>query len=430
MKKFLLILFVVIAPFCGSAIGLSCNSSCLYAGEKDSLIYKVRQNDDWVFYGKNSPEIEISVKNPDSEESVNNKVTFLVSTDKGKKLYEFSQGVSLSPMDSTVISFGFDVPSPGFYKILLKHDGKLIKKFNIGFEPEKIISPPDPKPDFREFWDKARTELASVDPQYKVKKLRKKCGSLKNVYLVTMRSLGGVEISGYYVVPKNKGVYPVVVSYMGYGAKPWCPDPDTDGGRIWFVLSVRGQGLNQPGNIYGDWITYGLGSRETYYYRGAYMDLIRAIDFVCTRKEADKNNIFVEGGSQGGAFTFAACALDHRIAAGAPSIPFLSDFRDYFSIVPWPGNNVLKKCKEIGMSDEKLYDVLSYFDIKNLAGWIKCPIIMASGLQDGTCPPHINFAAYNQVVTHKMYYIFPNCGHSVPVLWYNLRDNFFKKYTK
>lgn len=112
---------------------------------------------------------------------------------------------------------------------------------------------------------------------------------------------------------------------MGYGSKPWSPKPNDNSGFVEFVLSVRGQGLQQPTNIYGDWITYGLQSKENYYYRGAFMDLVRAIDFVASRPEVNTKNIFAEGGSQGGAFTLAACALDRSrgVSSGnSPKSPF------------------------------------------------------------------------------------------------------------
>jgi cephalosporin-C deacetylase-like acetyl esterase len=50
---------------------------------------------------------------------------------------------------------------------------------------------------------------------------------------------------------------------------------------------------------------------------------------------------------------------------------------------------------------DDVFKVLSYFDIKNLAPWISCPVIMAAGLQDETCPPHTNFAGYNQITSEK-----------------------------
>jgi cephalosporin-C deacetylase len=61
-----------------------------------------------------------------------------------------------------------------------------------------------------------------------------------------------------------------------------------------------------------------------------------------------------------------------------------------------------------------IYKNLSYIDIKNLAPWIKAPVRMAIGLMDQTCPPHINFAAYNQVRTQKEYIVYPEAGHGLP----------------
>ncbi len=75
------------------------------------------------------------------------------------------------------------------------------------------------------------------------------------------------------------------------------------------------------------------------------MDCIRAIDFACSLPQADADRIFVEGGSQGGAFTIVAAALDDRVRAAAPYIPFLNDYRDYFSIVDWPAQPVRTGCQ-------------------------------------------------------------------------------------
>ncbi|HOY52778.1 MAG TPA: acetylxylan esterase, partial [Prolixibacteraceae bacterium] len=76
---------------------------------------------------------------------------------------------------------------------------------------------------------------------------------------------------------------------------------------------------------------------------------------------------------------------------------------------------------------EEIYPLLSFFDVKNLAHMIQCPILMAVGLQDDVCPPHTNFAAYNQVTSEKKFYVFPDQGHSVPRQWNDLRMAFFRE---
>jgi cephalosporin-C deacetylase-like acetyl esterase len=146
------------------------------------------------------------------------------------------------------------------------------------------------------------------------------------------------------------------------------------------------------------------------------MDCIRAVDFLCSRGEVDSRYVVVEGGSQGGALSFVTAALDNqRIKLCMPSVPFLSDFPDYFKVAYWPGNEFIafeKKNPYFGW--KRIFENLSYFDIKNLAPWVRCPVFMTIGLKDITCPPHINFAAYNQLNVPKSYFVFPESGHGLP----------------
>jgi cephalosporin-C deacetylase-like acetyl esterase len=45
---------------------------------------------------------------------------------------------------------------------------------------------------------------------------------------------------------------------------------------------------------------------------------------------------------------------------------------------------------------------------------------MGAGLVDDVCPPHINFAAFNNVKTEKYYIEYPLSGHRLP-------DDFYAK---
>lgn len=184
---------------------------------------------------------------------------------------------------------------------------------------------------------------------------------------------------------------------------------------------------NQPYNTYGDWIRYNLDKPDSYYYKGAFMDAVRFIDFISQYEKTDTDRIFAEGGSQGGALTLAAASLDDRLAAICPYIPFLSDYKDYFKIVNWPAAPVMEEAKLKGLDDDTLYRNLSYFDIKNLARRIKCPVMMGIGLQDPTCPPHTNMSSYNLITSPKRLIIYPTCGHTVDYSdWNPRRDKFLQ----
>jgi len=160
------------------------------------------------------------------------------------------------------------------------------------------------------------------------------------------------------------------------------------------------------------------------------MDCLRALDFLFARPEVDTSRVAVMGGSQGGALSFATAALaPDRIALCAPSVPFLSDFKDYFKVGTWPASEFVQyvgEHPEVGW--EKVYKTLSYIDIKNLAPWVEAPVFMGVGLLDPTCPPHINFAAYNQLGVPKSFVIYPEAGHGLPAAHGERRMQWIKKH--
>ena len=394
-----------------------------------NLDCRVKDTHGWWWTSPQSPELQLVVKGKDGKPAKGN-IILKVLTDKKEPVYEFSQKVAVADGDSVELSFGFRV-DPGFYRCQFIADGDSLNEFNIGYEPENIVSLPDSKPDFDEFWSRAKSELVAVAPDYKMTLDREKTTSDGRVYVVSMKSLGGEVIQGYLTLPAKKGKYPVIVHYMGYGSKPWYSHPYKNMEFVEFVLSTRGQGLCEPTNKFGDWITYGLDDRDKYYYRGAFMDLVRAIDFVTQLEQVDSRYVFAEGGSQGGAFTLAACALDDRITAAAPSIPFLSDYPDYFKIVHWPAEPVFAQQRKLGLSDEALYELLSYFDIKNHARNIKCPVLMGIGLQDPVCPPHTNFAGFNLIDFQKEFVVYTHSKHDTGHPdWESRQRKFFKSFIR
>lgn len=298
--------------------------------------------------------------------------------------------------------------------------------------------------DFEEFWAEAKSDLAAVDPKYKLTKIDEKSTDARTVYLVEMQSVDNgdgqpVTIRGYYAEPNAEGTYPVIITQNGYDSdatsEPWCPGGDDNPGWIELVMSNRGQVINnrdpykEENSFYGDWFAYNFGDEDTYYYRGAYMDVVRSIDFIASRDKAQKQNIFMQGSSQGGAFTIAGAALDDRLNAIAPSIQFMGDFPNYFKVGAWPASVARAQQNALGMSDEEMYRFLSYFDTKNLATIVTCPVTTAMGLQDPTCPPRTNFAPYNNFKSEEKHYVVnPECQHETPAEWYNIYMDFFKEH--
>lgn len=380
---------------------------------------------DWVF----EDDAEFNMVLAASERGASGAITFRITTDKGVELRRFVRNYTVAAGESQPLQLVVEDLDAGFYVATIFDDGIETKSFNFGVRPDDIVSPRDAKEDFWSFWERGLRELAEVDPEYKLTLSTELSGRLRNVYVVEMKSWGGETIRGYWAVPKAAGKYPVVVTYMGYASRVWAPSGNKGGDRAEFILSIRGQGLNTPYNTYGEWMCYGLDNKEHYYYRGAYLDTVRAIDFVASRPEVDTRCILIEGGSQGGALTLVAASLDSRVVGAAPYVPFLSDFRDYFEIVDWPASKYFAEAERLSISRDAMYDVLTYFDIKNLAEHITCPVLMGFGLQDVICPPHTNFAGYNAITSPKQWIVFAEKGHNIGFerRWLDAREAFFRK---
>lgn len=386
----------------------------------------VFEHTDRIFLGSEAIALQLLLKN-DFTKPLSGNITLKIISDFNKDITFLEKNVVLKRNKTVPVSFTIQGLQPGFYKAYVTFNNEMITKkisFMFGYEPEKIVSPSDPQPDFANFWTRAKKELAAVDPQFKVIKIDTLCTSRRNVFLVEMRSLGNFLIRGWYSVPSKPGKYPAVMQVQGYSSTIIPSYVDYGDDLIGFGLNIRGHGNSKddinPG--FPGYLMYFLNDKELYIYRGAYMDCVRGVDFLFSRPEVDTTRVAVEGASQGGALTFATAALTTtRIKACAPQVPFLSDFKDYFQVATWPANEFTTYVEfDKKQTWDQVFTTLSYIDIKNLASWIKAPMLMGAGLVDNVCPPHINFAAFNQVKSEKSYLVYPLSGHNLP-------DDFYLK---
>ena len=393
-------------------------------------------NSDHIVPSGNSISLPVVLKNS-SDESLEGTISAEVISDFNQQVYSKKEPFELrkrSVKKHTIYLTGL---APGFYKVRIEFKTSLttIKSYTaFGIEPERIQSPVDSKPDFENYWNRAKKELAAVEPQYKLTKIDSLSTPARNTYLLEMRSLGNVLIRAWYNEPVKPGKYPALLQVQGYNTvmvPEWVYQSDD---FIVLALNVRGHGNSRDNiapsfNAVPTYLQTQLKDKEQYIYRGSYMDTRRAVDFLFSRAMVDTTKVVVEGGSQGGALSIATAALNNdRIRLCLPDVPFLSDFPHYFELGFWPGNEFKEynlKYPELGW--DKIYETLSYIDIKNLAPWVKAPVLMGVGLKDETCPPHINFAAYNQLQVQKEYVAFPEAGHALPATWQKRKYDWMRK---
>lgn len=373
-----------------------------------------------IFLGDGPVALNLKLVNNYSE-NLSGRLKVTIRSDFGEPVTTSEEAVSARKNTSKTVQASLGKLPPGFYQATVLFESGLDNKqlnFAIGSNPEQVSSPLNRPDDFEDYWQRAKRELAAVAPQYKMIRQDSLCTPEREVFLVEMRSLGNILVRGWYLRPTAPGRYPAILQVQGYSSDRKANQGYQGNDMAAFVLNIRGHGNSRdhinPG--FPGYLLHHIEDKELYIYRGAYMDCIRAVDFLYSRPEVDTSRVVVEGGSQGGALSFATAALDNeRIKLCAPQVPFLSDFEDYFKVAVWPGNefkNYVEEHPEVGW--DQVYHTLSYIDIKNLAPWIKAPVLMSVGLEDPVCPPHINFAAYNQLSAPKEYIVYPRAGHGLP----------------
>ncbi|MCQ2313139.1 MAG: acetylxylan esterase [Paludibacteraceae bacterium] len=458
----LLLVLALVLTSCKEPVGLNTDEPTPQSQDYIAVRgYITAKYHDWVWENGEQPNLEVYVVNPNSYDTiVPLKLTIKTCDVSNATLIDtITQMVQVKAGDSMAvyISPSKDL-TPEIYKASIKLDNKSLKTimlnwdgehkisaFNIAVDPMKIESPYDGQPDFDEFWENTKKELRALYADNEVKLTVYKETANATIYLFEARSIKNIGdtlgiVRGYYSEPKAEGKYPLQIQFPPYdtpGSAFSCPLSGS-ATQCEMHVSPRGQYINMRNgykNDYGEWIKYGIKRKETYYYRGAYMDCVRAVDFAFGREKVDTTQVFAYGSSQGGALTIATAALsDHTFAAISVCVPFLGDWQDFFKLSNGFPGDIKNAAKKEGMTEEDALRVLSYIDTKNLAHKVTCPVLEIICLQDDVVPPHTNASIYNNLTNcpdkGERLYISPLENHAWAQGWSTLMAKFFKKYSK
>ncbi|WP_319559436.1 acetylxylan esterase [Marispirochaeta sp.] len=272
--------------------------------------------------------------------------------------------------------------------------------------------PEIPEPDdFDQFWFETLKETRSYPLNPRFSRAAYHLTELES-YDVSFAGSQGQEIKGWLLLPVNKkDDLACVVQFIGYGGGRGFP---TDwlgwaaAGYALLVMDTRGQGSKwrkgdtpdlelQGGNPqYPGFMTRGILSRETYYYRRLITDGVRAIETARAHERIDSDKIVVTGISQGGGLAIAAASLDGRVAAAMPDVPFLCHFQRAVTITDMPPyKEIAEFCHTHRDREDQVFQVLNYFDGVHFAKRASAPAFFSTALMDQICPPSTVFAAYN-----------------------------------
>lgn len=280
------------------------------------------------------------------------------------------------------------------------------------------------QPDFDAFWQQTLAEAAGQPLDPKLEPVEYPVPEIK-AFAATYLGWQGAPIAAWYLRPAGDGPFPAMVFYHGYRNSksaiynylPWVLQ-----GYAVLAVDVRGQPggsidtapYSEGGHARG-WLTKGVLNPQEYYYRGVYVDSVRALDFLAAQPQVDMSRVGLTGFSQGGGLSLAVAALDDRPALTMPGMPFLCHFERPLELTQTqPYWEIAEYLRHHPTRSEQVFRTLSYFDNLNLADRITCPVLVSVGLIDEICPPSTVFAVYNRLTAPKAIGVFPYHAHERP----------------
>lgn len=280
--------------------------------------------------------------------------------------------------------------------------------------------------DIDQYWDDALAEMNAVshNAQFIPASFSAKGVECFDLYFTGTKN---AKIHAVFMKPENiAGKVPAVLLFHGLSgsAANWLSLlAYASQGFCVAALDCRGQGglSNDAGGFAGTTYTTpfvrGLdGDKHDLLMRDVFLDTALLAKIVMKLDYVYENRVGVTGGSQGGGLSIACAALVPQIKKCAPIYPYLSDYKRVWHMDLDKGayeglKYYFRNFDPRHEREDEIFERLGYIDIQNLAKRIRAEVLMATGLQDSTCPPSTQFAAYNKITAPKNVLIYPDYGH-------------------
>jgi len=289
-----------------------------------------------------------------------------------------------------------------------------------------------PEAEVWKFWNETLTRAASEPLEFSVEQIKEPLPYLK--YRVTYRSLDGVKVRAYLSKPiqgtTSSKQLPAIITAPGYGGREHgVMLAECQRGYIVLQVDPRSQGESaELWSIDGpDFLTWHISRPEGYFYQGAYIDVLRAIDYLSTRGDVDNTLVGMMATSAGGGIVLAVASIDQRIRAVVAHLPCLCSMRRAAEI---PGSLVRDQLEKYRTLNSESLNTLDFFDPVNLVSKLQVPTLISAGGKDRRCPRESIQDVFERIPGTKALAFFPSLVHTSSEDFYGMSWEWMARYLR
>ena len=341
--------------------------------------------------------------------------------------------------------------SPSHYMFKLSYEGQEKPELS-GFiiSPESYRAGYDCPVNIREFWDDQIARMRLTDMESSLSEINDFHSETLVCQDLTVNMHEGRPVRGYLCMPKDAQPksLPIVIYAHSAGVNKvfnFCTTQRAVGlaeygsGCIALDINAHGMENGQPQEYYDkldkttlkDYKDRPLENREDYYFRGMYLRVQRALDWLCTLPQWDGERVLVIGHSQGGAQTAAICGLDNRVTHAVIREPGMMDLGGFLAGRKSGPPHLV----ELYGQTEEFMKWAPYFDVAFFLEHSKAKLIYECGWVDMSCTPSSMMVGYNLAGGDKKICTSPYRRHQTPKgkykdAWQETSGKWFSKFIK
>lgn len=330
--------------------------------------------------------------------------------------------------------FGFEIIGPDGNPLqseeIFRHSRKptIVGEIGAMYDAHEIRALDSRPADFDSYWAGCRAKLdrAPLDPKLTEVDAPSALRGKVRCYSVEVQCLGSAPVTGYLAMPAD-AMPQSLPAFVGYQSRVWQDVSKTRAmemashGVLALYVTWHGLPTGSADDAYEKlsqtWQeeggTAGDADRDTWIGHEMYLRALRALDFIKSRPEWNRQELVASGGSLGGIQAITAAALDRDVTIAVISVPSACEYNGYKQGRDSAGHYRGKLGIARIEADSRRALTLAYHDGANFAPRIECDVYVCTGFTDESCTPSGVFAFYNALpaATRKFMSTNPSTGH-------------------